>query len=423
MLFQKHFHYGWIVASATFLTLMTGAAVRSTPGILIAPLENEFHWSRTTISLAISINLLLYGLMGPFSAALMERFGIRRTIPISFALIGTGVALTSVMRESWQMIALWGVVVGIGTGAVANVLAAMVATRWFSVRRGFVLGMMSASVATGQLVFLPTLASITTNFGWRATVLTMAGVVFVVLPIVAFFLRDRPADVGLAPYGETGDPKPTPPMTGNPIALAFKTLGEAIYVRDFWLLAGTFFICGASTNGLIGTHLIAACLDNGISEVTGAGLLAAMGVFNLIGTTGSGWLSDRMDSRIMLAIFYGLRGLSLIYLPYSFVSLYGLSVFTAFYGLDWFATVAPTVRLISNTFGKEKTGLVYGWIFVAHQIGGASAAFFGGIMREHFGTYLESFVFSGLLCRVAAVLAMLIGRQHKGGAAIAVPAV
>ena len=423
MLFQKHFHYGWIVASATFLTLMTGAAVRSTPGILIAPLENEFHWSRTTISLAISINLLLYGLMGPFSAALMERFGIRRTIPISFALIGTGVALTSVMRESWQMIALWGVVVGIGTGAVANVLAAMVATRWFSVRRGFVLGMMSASVATGQLVFLPTLASITTNFGWRATVLTMAGVVFVVLPIVAFFLRDRPADVGLAPYGETGDPKPTPPMTGNPIALAFKTLGEAIYVRDFWLLAGTFFICGASTNGLIGTHLIAACLDNGISEVTGAGLLAAMGVFNLIGTTGSGWLSDRMDSRIMLAIFYGLRGLSLIYLPYSFVSLYGLSVFTAFYGLDWFATVAPTVRLISNTFGKEKTGLVYGWIFVAHQIGGASAAFFGGIMREHFGTYLESFVFSGLLCLVAAVLAMLIGRQHKGGAAIAVPAV
>jgi sugar phosphate permease len=422
MPYLKSFHYGWIVASATFLTLMTGAAVRSTPGILIAPLENEFHWSRTTISLAISINLLLYGLMGPFTAALMERFGIRRTIPIAFALIGTGVALTSLMRESWQMIVLWGVVVGIGTGAVANVLAAMIATRWFAVRRGFVLGLMSASVATGQLLFLPTLASITTNFGWRATVLTMAGVVFVVLPIVAFFMRDRPADVGLAPYGETGGPKPTLPMTGNPITHAFKVLGEAIYVRDFWLLAGTFFICGASTNGLIGTHLIAACLDNGISDVTGAGLLAAMGVFNLIGTTGSGWLSDRVDSRILLAVFYGLRGLSLIYLPYSFVSLYGLSVFTAFYGLDWFATVAPTVRLISNAFGREKTGIVYGWIFVAHQLGGASAAFFGGVMRENFGTYLESFVFSGLLCLVAAVLAMFIGRERKDGASALIPA-
>ena len=229
--------------------------------------------------------------------------------------------------------------------------------------------------------------------------------------------------MGLAPYGETGGPKSTPPLTGNPIALAFKALGEVIHVRDFWLLAGTFFVCGASTNGLIGTHLIPACLDNGISEVTGAGLLAAMGVFNLIGTTGSGWLSDRVDNRILLAIYYGLRGLSLIYLPFSFVSLYGLSLFTVFYGLDWFATVAPTVRLITNTFGKERTGLVYGWIFVAHQLGGASAAFFGGALREYFGTYLESFMISGLLCLVAAVLAMFIGRTHKGGATAPVPAV
>lgn len=418
----KSFHYGWIVASATFLTLMTGAAVRSTPGILIAPLESEFHWSRGTISLAISINLLLYGLMGPFTAAIMERFGIRRTIPIAFAFIGVGVALTSVMRESWQLILLWGFVVGIGTGAVANVLAAMVATRWFSVRRGFVLGAMSASVATGQLLFLPTLASITTHYGWRATVLTMAAVVFVVLPIVAFFLRDRPEDLGLAPYGETGAPRPSQRTTGNPITLAFKTLGEAVHVRDFWLLSGTFFICGASTNGLIGTHLIAACLDNGISEVTGAGLLAAMGVFNLVGTTGSGWLSDRMDSRVMLAIFYGLRGLSLIYLPFSFVSFYGLSLFTVFYGLDWFATVAPTVRLIGNAFGKERTGLVYGWIFVAHQLGGASAAFFGGMLRENLGSYLESFMLSGLLCLIAAALALLIGRTRNDSSAVAVPA-
>ena len=416
MTYGKSFHYGWIVVGATFLTLMTGAGVRSMPGILVVPLENEFHWSRATISLAISVNLLLYGIMGPFAAALMERFGMRRAIPIALVIIGTGVALTSVMRESWQMILLWGLMVGIGAGAVANVLAAMVATRWFTARRGLVLGFMSASVATGQLLFLPTFASITTNYGWRATVLTVAGIVLAIIPIVALLMRDRPADVGLAPYGDTGGPKPTSPVSGNPIALAFYTLREAVRVRDFWLLAGTFFVCGASTNGLIGTHLIPACLDNGISEVTGAGLLAAMGVFNLIGTTGSGWLSDRVDSRILLAVYYGLRGLSLIYLPFSFVSPNGLMLFTVFYGLDWFATVAPTVRLIGNAFGKEKTGLVYGWIFVAHQFGGASAAFFGGVLRENFGTYLESFVLSGLLCLIAAVLAMFIGRAHRGEA-------
>jgi sugar phosphate permease len=422
MAHSRSFHYGWIVAGVTFLTLMTGAGVRSMPGIMLVPIENEFHWSRATISLAISINLVLYGLMGPFSAALMERFGMRRTMPMALALIGIGVALTSIMRDPWHMIVLWGVTVGIGAGAVANIVAAMVAARWFTTRRGLVLGVMSSSVATGQLMFLPTLASITTAYGWRATVLTVAAVVFAILPVVAYFMRDRPADVGLAPYGESGGPKAAPPPTGNPVMLALNTLSEAIQVRDFWLLAGTFFICGASTNGLIGTHLIPACLDNGISEVTGAGLLAAMGVFNLIGTTGSGWLSDRVDSRILLAIYYGLRGLSLIYLPYSFVSLYGLSIFTVFYGLDWFATVAPTVRLIGNTFGREKTGLVYGWVFVAHQLGGASAAYFGGMLRENYGTYLESFVLSGLLCLLAAALSMLIGRTHTGGAAAVAPA-
>jgi sugar phosphate permease len=413
MTYSKNFHYGWIVAGVTFLALTTSAGVRSTPGILIVPLENEFQWSRATISFAISVNLLLYGLMGPFAAAIMDRFGIRRTIPFALALIGTGVALTSVMRESWQMILLWGVFVGTGAGALANVLGAIVAMRWFTAHRGLVIGVLSGSVATGQLLFLPTFASITKTYGWRTTSIAVACIVFVVLPIVAFFMRDQPADVGLVPYGETGTPKRTERTTGNPFANAFLSLAQIIRVRDFWLLSGTFFICGASTNGLIGTHLIPACLDNGISEVTGAGLLAAMGVFNLIGTMGSGWLSDRVDNRKLLAVYYGLRGLSLVYLPFSFVSLYGLSLFTVFYGLDWFATVAPTIRLITNTFGKEKTGVVYGWIFVAHQIGGASAAFFGGVLRETYGSYLESFILSGVLCFLAAILALMIGRPRK----------
>jgi sugar phosphate permease len=419
---SRSFHYGWIVAAVTFLALMTGAGVRSAPGILIVPIEEEFLWSRSTISFAIAVNLLLYGLMGPFAAAAMERYGMRRTVPLALAMIGTGVALTAVMREAWQMVLLWGVVVGIGAGALANMLAAMVATRWFTARRGLVIGALSGSVATGQLLFLPTFASVTANHGWRATVITIAVVVFAVLPVVTYFMRDRPADVGLAPYGETGGPKATDPVSGNPVVLAFAMLRDVIRKRDFWLLAGTFFICGASTNGLIGTHLIPACLDNGISAVTGAGLLAAMGVFNLIGTTASGWLSDRFDNRVLLALYYGLRGISLIYLPFSFVSLYSLSLFTVFYGLDWFATVAPTVRLISMTFGKERTGIVYGWIFVAHQIGGASAAYLGGVLRENFGTYLESFMLSGLLCLVAAVLSMFIGRERKERAPAVLPA-
>jgi sugar phosphate permease len=418
----RNLHYGWIVAGAAFLTLMMSAGVRSMPGILVVPFENEFHWSRATISLAISINLLFYGLMGPFAAALMERFGMRRTIPCALLMIGTGMALTSVMREPWQMILLWGVTIGIGVGIIANVVAAMVAMRWFTAQRGLVLGAMNASVATGQLLFLPTFAAVTTDYGWRTTVLAVAAIVFAVLPIVTFLMRDQPADVGLAPYGDSGAPRVLPPPSGNPVMLAFKTLRDAIRVRDFWLLAGTFFICGASTNGLIGTHLIPACVDSGIPEITGATLLAAMGVFNLIGTTGSGWLSDRFDSRILLALYYGLRGLSLIYLPFSFVSLYGLSLFTVFYGLDWFATVAPTVRLIGNAFGRERVALVYGWIVVAHQLGGAAAAYFGGIMREAFGTYLESFIISGVLCLVGAALALLIGRTQKGGAVAAVPA-
>jgi predicted MFS family arabinose efflux permease len=230
-----------------------------------------------------------------------------------------------------------------------------------------------------------------------------------VLPVIALFLRDRPSDIGLLPYGETGEPKPAPAPKGNPLVMAFATLREAVHVRDFWLLAGTYFACGASTNGLIGTHLIPACIDNGFSEVTGATLLATMGIFNFIGTTSAGWLADRFDNRVLLCMYYGLRGLSLLILPYAFVNFYVLSLFAVFYGLDWFATVSPTVRMITNAFGRDKSGMVYGWVFTAHQMGGASAAFFGGLLRESFGGYFEAFTISGLICLAAAVAALFIG--------------
>jgi sugar phosphate permease len=409
-LLQRKFHYGWVVVGVTFLTLLIGAGVRSAPGVLLVPLETEFHWSRATISFAIAVSLLLYGLAGPFSASFMERFGIRRTMLAALSLLAVGVALTTLMRESWQLVLLWGVVVGAGAGVIANVLGAVVAARWFTARRGLVVGLLTGSAAAGQLIFLPTFAAITEHYGWRAMSLTVTAVALVVIPIVAILMRERPEDVGLAPYGETGGPKPVAaPPSGNPFGLAIRTLAEATHARDFWLLAGSFFCCGASTNGLIGTHLIPACLDNGIPEVASAGLLAGMGIFNVVGTTASGWLSDRVDNRVLLAIYYSLRGLSLLFLPFSFVSFYGLSLFAIFYGLDWIATVPPTVRLSVNAFGKQKAGIVFGWIFASHQLGSAAAAYFAGLMRADLGSYLEAFILSGVLCFAAALMVMFIG--------------
>jgi sugar phosphate permease len=407
---QRRFHYGWIVVGVTFCVLLIGAGVRSTPGVLMVPFEDEFGWSRATISFAVAVSLGLYGVMGPFAASFMERFGLRRTMVTALALLATGVALTTLMRESWQLVLLWGVVVGMGAGVIANVLGAVVAARWFTARRGLVIGLLTGAAAAGQLIFLPTFTRVTTHFGWRATVLVIAAVAVVLIPLVALLMRERPQDVGLAPYGETGAPKPAvAPAVGNPIMHSLRTLREAARKRDFWLLAGSFFCCGASTNGLIGTHLIPACLDNGMPAETGAWLLAGMGMFNIVGATASGWLSDRVDNRILLAVYYSLRGLSLVYLPFSFVSFYGLGLFAVFYGLDWIATVPPTVRLIGNSFGREKSGIVYGWVFAAHQVGASSAAYFAGLMRADLGSYLQAFILSGLICMSAAVMVMFIG--------------
>jgi predicted MFS family arabinose efflux permease len=386
----------------------------------MVPLETEFGWSRATIAIAISINLILYGCIGPFAAAIMERFGVRRSVLTALTLIAFGVGSTVLMRESWQLILLWGFVVGCGTGFLATVLATTVAMRWFTDRRGLVIGLLSGGAATGQLLFLPALAAIAAGYGWRATALSVTAVALCIIPIIALFMRDRPSDLGLMPYGETGQPKAVPAARGNPVRIAFVVLGEAVHRRDFWLLSGTFFICGASTNGLIGTHLIPACMDNGITEIAAAGVLATIGVFNFIGTGISGWLSDRVDNRLLLSVYYALRGVSLLFLPFSFFSFYGLSLFAVFYGLDWFATVSPTVRMIGNAFGREKAAIVYGWVFAAHQLGGASAAFFGGLLREAYGGYMEAFMISGLLCFLAAIMVLFIGGGRK--AAEPVPA-
>lgn len=407
-------HYGFFVAGLTFLTLLASAGIRATPGVLMVPLEHDVGWSRATISLAVSINLVLYGLLGPFAAALMERFGIRRTMLFSLAFLALGVTLTTVISASWQLVLLWGVVVGSGTGMMSLVLGATVVNRWFKERRGLVLGILTASTATGQLVFLPMQASLVERFGWRPAVLAVAGVTLSIIPLIAIFMRDRPSDIGLRPFGDKAESVEVPQPRLNLIASTLGALRLGMRSQDFWLLFISFFICGASTNGLIGTHLIPACIDHAIPEVKAAGLLAVMGIFDLVGTTTSGWLSDRWNSRYLLFWYYALRGLSLLYLPFSFdQSFYGLSIFAVFYGLDWIATVPPTVRLTSNVFGKENVGVMFGWIVAGHQLGAATAAFGAGALRTWLGSYLQAFMISGALCLLAAVLVLGIGQLPR----------
>ena len=406
-------HYAWVVAAVTFFILLVGAGVRATPSILLVPLETEFGWSAATISAAIAVNIFLFGMIGPFAVAVMERFGLRRTVSFSLLILGFGVALTSLMRTPWQMMVLWGFLVGSGTGMIAMVLGATIAERWFVRRRGLVLGILTASSATGQLIFLPLLANLSVHFGWRTVSLTVALIALLMAPIAALFLRNRPSEIGLPRYGEN-ELLRSERKTENPAYRALSALRRGVRNRDFWLLAGTFFICGASTNGLVGTHLIPACIDRGIPEVRAASLLAVIGVFDLMGTIASGWLTDRFDSRKLLAWYYALRGLSLIFLPVAFnFNFYGLSVYAVFYGLDWVATVPPTVKLAGNVFGEENAALMFGWIAASHQIGAAAVAWLAGILRTQTGDYASAFFSAGLLCLLAAFLAVFIGSGSK----------
>ena len=408
------FHYAWVVVGIAFLIMLVTAGTRATPSILMIPLEQAFGWDRTTISLALSINLALFGLMGPFAAAAMERFGIRPTVLTALAVLASAVAVSSLMRHSWQMWAIWGVIVGTATGVTSMTLGATIVSRWFKEKRGLAMGILTASTATGQLVFLPLLAGIVGKYGWQPVVLIVAIAVALILPLTLVLLPERPSSIGLPLYGEPADAALTyVEARKNPVAIAFQALRRAAKVRDFWLLFFSFFICGASTNGYIGTHFIAMCSDYGMDAVKGASILAAMGALDLIGTTTSGWLSDRYNNRILLFWYYGLRGLALIFLPYAFgFSYFGLPIFALFYGLDWIATVPPTVRLTNEVFGAQDAPIIFGWVVAGHQLGAASAALMAGILRSSLGTYTVATMISGLLCVVAAFLVLRIHRSR-----------
>lgn len=405
-------HYAFVVVAVIFFALLISAGLRSTPGVLLTPLQEDFGWSRATISAAAALGIFLYGLVGPFAAAAMERFGLRRVLITALVVMSASSAASAFMTESWHLLLTWGLFSGLASGAVAVVLGATVVNRWFVTRRGLMMGLLTASTATGNLLFLPVLAALAASGDWTRVVWAVAAGAAVIVPFAWWLVPDRPASVGLLPYGADphSPPPPVAPRTGL-LAQTFGALNRARRTRAFWYLFATFFVCGFTTNGLVGTHLISLCGDHGIAEVQAAGLLALMGVFDLVGTTASGWLTDRYDPRKLLFVYYALRGLSLMYLPYSDFSFYSLSIFAIFFGLDWIATVPPTLRLATEAFGERDAPVVFGWIVAGHQLGAAAAAWMAGAVREMSGSYLMAFVLAGSTGLVAAVIALRINRK------------
>lgn len=420
---QAGIHRAWIVAAVTLGTLVAAATFRSSTGVLIGPIEESFGWSRTTTSGAVSLNLVLYGLTAPFAAALMERLGVRRVVAGALVLIAIGSGGALVMTQPWQLWVLWGFFVGIGTGSVALVFGAIVANRWFVKHRGVVMGVFSSASAAGQLVFLPVIAHLAEHHSWReAAGLVTAGAVLLI-PVVWLVMRDRPSDLGLTPYGAGPDwqPPAAPVRDRGPAAVAIAELRSASRSWVFWILMASFWVCGWSTNGLIGTHFVSAAHDHGMPPTTSASLLALIGLFDIAGTLASGWLTDRVDPRKLLFVYYFFRGLSLLAVP----ALLGpkvepsLFLFVVFYGLDWVATVPPTVALCSSRFGRDRGPVVYGWVFAGHQIGAAVAAWGAGRLRDVTGSYRPAFVIAGICCIVASVAVLRIGGRTDDDVATA----
>lgn len=408
-LYRRGIHYGWVMLVVTFLVSLSMAAAMGMPGVLMLPLKQEFGWDLTSIGGPLALRLLLFGLMAPFAAAIMQRYGLRATVVIALALVLSGFFLAMRMTSIWHLWVTWGVMAGIGTGLTAMVLGATVASRWFTQRRGLVMGILAAATATGQLAFLPVAEMLNDAYGWRVALMPVCAACVVAAILMVIFATDHPSDVGLPSFGES-EVAPARPRAGNAALAAWQALVAGSGSGVFWTLFFTFFVCGLSTNGLIQTHFIALCADYDIPGLRAAGLLGAMGICDIFGTIGSGYLSDRVDSRKLLFWYYGLRGLALMFLPFSGFTGAGLAVFTVFYGLDWIATVPPTVRLSAQHFGRERGPVIFGWVFTGHQLGAAVAAYGGAMSRDAFQSYLPAFMFAGAACILASGAAISIRR-------------
>ncbi|MDN4643670.1 MFS transporter [Arthrobacter sp. PsM3] len=436
---RRRIHPAWTVAAVAFLALVGAAGFRAAPGVLMVPLQNEFGWSTTVLSAAVSINLVLFGLTAPFAAALMERFGVRAVTAVALVLIGAGSALTVLVTESWQILLTWGLLIGLGTGSMALVFAATIANTWFAKSRGLVIGILTAGSAAGQLVFLPFIAALAQDPGWRQASLLIAAGALAVVPLVLKFLKNSPADAGVLPYGADAEPVTTPGSTSgsppgpgqagageprrNAAARALQVLKRASKLRTFWALAAGFAICGATTNGLIGTHFIPSAHDHGMSQTTAAGLLAVVGIFDIAGTIASGWLTDRFNPRILLAVYYQFRGIGLLVLPLLLSATVqpSMIVFVVIYGLDWVATVPPTAAICRQVFGADGS-VVFGWVFAAHQLGAAAAALAAGAIRDATGQYTYAWFGAAAMCTIAAVISATIRKDAGRKDVVAVPA-
>lgn len=403
-------NYAYIVIGVTFVALLVSAGLRSAPSVLIVPLEAYFGWDRALVSGTAAIGIVLYGLVGPFAAALMQSVGIKRTLISGLVLMSAATLGSLWMTAPWQYLLSWGVISGLGTGAVAPVLGATVVNRWFATRQGLMMGILTASTATGALIFLPLMAWLAQNGAWQPVALFVGIGAAVAIPLVALLMPERPETIGITRFGESG--VPVRRNTSSPSVLAaFTSLRRASASPTFWLLFGTFMVCGLTTNGLVGTHLIAYCGDRGIAPVQAAGLLSLMGLFDLVGTTASGWLTDRYDPKKLLFFYYGFRGLSLIALPFIDFSATSLTLFALIYGLDWVATVPPTLKLANQTFGEAAAPILFGWIALGHQIGAGIAAFGAGFIRSAWGSYTSAFLIAGLFGLLAALLLAISARR------------
>ena len=417
---MPRFRSGWAIAVAlvTFFALLGAAAFRSTTSVLFQPFELEFDWSRADTSLAMSINLLFYGLTAPFAATFMAKYSIRTVGTLALALIALGSGLTIWMTQVWQLVLLWGVVVGVATGSLALVGGAMVASRWFIKGRSLVTGIFSAAYATGSLVFLPLISTLVENTGWRIAVFVISGFALLTALLFGLFFRERPENVGQFAFGATAS-IPVAEKAPESISGNFKVLARFSKTFPFWALASTFFVCGWTTNGLIGAHFIPAAHDHGMGLTTASSLLAVVGIFDIIGTVASGWLTDRYNPVILLSIYYGVRGLSLFTVPFVLAPEVHppLLFFVVFYGLDWIATVPPTVELCRRYFGVEVSAVIYGWVFTAHMVGAAIAASFAGWIRVLQGSYFIAWVTAGVLCLLAtATVLVLLNKRYRAPA-------
>jgi len=405
-------HYAWIILIVTFLSVIIAAVTNTMSGVMMIPFEKEFGWSRASISGAFAICITLVGFSGPFIAGLYLKFSVRKVLLVGMGTLLAAILLTTIMTRIWHLFIIWGIIIGLSAGAFLTVLNAYVATTWFEKKRGLALGLLTSSSAAGQLVFLPLMAYIVENYSWRNAVLTIFSFGVFIYVLLWIFMKNDPADVGVLPLGAEKSNKKQANNV-NPVKAAFDGLKLGAKSKVFWLLAASFFVCGFSTSGLIGTHFISLCIDYGYKEVTAASILAFMGIFNIIGTTLSGYISDRFDNRWLLFWYYGLRGLSLLILPFALStnSIIYLSAFAIFYGMDWIATVPPTIKLATDYFGKEKVGVIYGWIYTAHQLGAGAAAYGGGLVYSWLNAYQSIFMAAGIFCLVATLFVLNIKKR------------